>query len=180
MLNLFIGVFAYTDLHGHAPYEGGWAGESNACCTCKRRTCCGTAYAVLIYHGRACLRMRRAIVTRWRCLSRLACRRDAVDYTSATKFVAAMNSSSSLFRCRSAVKNCHIYIYIYIYKKKETLWVSGKYIKKNCRAAGLELTTIAVCDNRAARRWRRKFKSGCTPIFLYVFSADPQRLFLLQ
>ena len=32
---------------------------------------------------------------------------------------------------------------------------------------------------RAARRYRRKFKSGCTPIFLYVFSADPQRLFLL-
>ena len=34
-------------------------------------------------------------------------------------------------------------IYIYIYKKKETLWVSGKYIKKNWRAAGLELTTSA-------------------------------------
>ena len=28
--------------------------------------------------------------------------------------------------------------YIYKYKKKETLWVSGKYIKKNWRAAGLE------------------------------------------
>ena len=40
----------------------------------------------------------------------------------------------------------YIYIYIYIYirrKKKETLWVSGKYIKKNWRAAGLELTTSA-------------------------------------
>ena len=28
-------------------------------------------------------------------------------------------------------------------KKKETLWVSGKYLKKNWRAAGLELTTLA-------------------------------------
>ena len=28
-------------------------------------------------------------------------------------------------------------------RKKETLWVSGKYIKKNWRAAGLELTTPA-------------------------------------
>ena len=28
-------------------------------------------------------------------------------------------------------------------KKKETLWVSGKYIKKNWRAAGLEPTTSA-------------------------------------
>ena len=37
-----------------------------------------------------------------------------------------------------------IYIYIYIYKKKkQTLCVSGKYINKNGRAAGLELTTIA-------------------------------------
>ena len=34
-------------------------------------------------------------------------------------------------------------IYIYIYKKKETLWVSGKYIKKNWRAAGLEPATSA-------------------------------------
>ena len=38
---------------------------------------------------------------------------------------------------------------------------------------------VTICDNRAARRFRRKFKSGCTPIFLYVFSADPQRLLLL-
>ena len=29
------------------------------------------------------------------------------------------------------------------------------------------------------QRYRRKFKSGCTPIFLDVVSADPQRLFLL-
>ena len=33
--------------------------------------------------------------------------------------------------------------YTRIYKKKETLRVSGKYIKKNWRAAGLELSTIA-------------------------------------
>ena len=37
----------------------------------------------------------------------------------------------------------YIYIYIYMYKKKETLGVSGQYIKKNWRAAGLELTTSA-------------------------------------
>ena len=35
------------------------------------------------------------------------------------------------------------HIYIYVRRKKETLWVSGKYIKKNWRAAGLELTTLA-------------------------------------
>ena len=29
-------------------------------------------------------------------------------------------------------------------KKKQTLWVSRKYIKKNWRAAGLELTTSAT------------------------------------
>ena len=28
---------------------------------------------------------------------------------------------------------------------------------------------VTICDNRAARRWRRKFKSGCTPIFLYIY-----------
>ena len=33
----------------------------------------------------------------------------------------------------------YIYIYIYIYKKKETLWVSGKYI------------AVTICDDRAAR-----------------------------
>ena len=32
---------------------------------------------------------------------------------------------------------------MYIYKKKETLWVSGRYVKKNWRAAGLALTTSA-------------------------------------
>ena len=60
-----------------------------------------------------------------------------------------------------------------------------------CRASVTKLATTAavlsrpsglavpICDNRAARRYRRKFKSGCTPIFLYVFSADPQRLFIL-
>ena len=36
-------------------------------------------------------------------------------------------SSSNIFK----------YIYIYICKKEETLWVSGKYIKKKWRAAGL-------------------------------------------
>ena len=36
-----------------------------------------------------------------------------------------------------------MYIYIYIFKKKETLWVSGKYIKKNWCAAGLEPTMSA-------------------------------------
>ena len=51
------------------------------------------------------------------------------------------------------------YIYIYI------SWPSG--------------LAVTICNNRAARRWHRKFKSSCTPIFLYVFSADPQRLFLL-
>ena len=28
---------------------------------------------------------------------------------------------------------------------------------------------VIICDNRAARRYRRKFKSGCTPIFLYIY-----------
>ena len=51
-------------------------------------------------------------------------------------------------------------VYTYIYS-----WPSG--------------LAVTICDNRAARRWRRKFKSGCTPICLYVFSADLQRLFLL-
>ena len=35
---------------------------------------------------------------------------------------------------------------------------------------------VNICDDRAARRRRRRFKSGCAPIFLYLFSADPQRL----
>ena len=38
---------------------------------------------------------------------------------------------------------------------------------------------VTICDDRAARRRHRRFKSDCTPIFLYIFSADPQRLFLL-
>ena len=38
---------------------------------------------------------------------------------------------------------------------------------------------VNICDNRAAGRLRRRFKSGCTPIYLDLFSADPQRLFLL-
>ena len=37
-----------------------------------------------------------------------------------------------------------IIIMIIIIKKKETLWKSGKYIKKNWRAAGLELTTRGI------------------------------------
>ena len=58
-----------------------------------------------------------------------------------------------------------IFLYIYKKKKKEVLWVSGKYIKKNWHAAGLEPTTsapsrtivtdglaVTICDNRAARR----------------------------
>ena len=51
--------------------------------------------------------------------------------------------------------NLFKYIYIYIYKKKkEALWVSRKYIKKNWRAAGSWPSGLAVtiCDDRAARR----------------------------
>ena len=70
------------------------------------------------------------------------------------------------------------------------LWVSGRYIKKNWRAAGLtKLATtpacwpsglaVTICDGRAAGRRHRRFKSGCTPIFLHVFSTDPQRPLLL-
>ena len=28
---------------------------------------------------------------------------------------------------------------------------------------------VTIWDDRAARRWRRRFKSGCTPIFLYIY-----------
>ena len=47
----------------------------------------------------------------------------------AIKFMAAQTASPI---------NAEIYTYM---KKKEALWVSGKYIKKNWRAAGLEPTT---------------------------------------
>ena len=50
-----------------------------------------------------------------------------------------------------------------------------------CRASVTKLSTtpaflswpsglaVTICDNRAARRYRRKFKSGYTPIFLYIY-----------
>ena len=59
--------------------------------------------------------------------------------------------------------NIHIHICMYIY-----ICI--------CWPIGLKVT---IFDSRAGRHWRRKFKSGCLPIFLYVFSAVPQRIFVL-
>ena len=49
----------------------------------------------------------------------------------------------------------YIYIHIYVYIHRRKSWPSG--------------LAVTICDTRAVRRWRRKFKSGCTPIFLFIY-----------
>ena len=41
---------------------------------------------------------------------------------------------------------------------------------------------VTICDDRAARRWHCRFKSGCTPIFLYIYIyiADKKKTLLID